>query len=364
MVIVTHPAEDISGSSQADGLEKSLTRTMRVEGESLAEIMDSPLIPQVNSRHPQNSIYYLKNISFSKVGNLGRRMQFSVELSYSNGSAKGGSNPDAESAGKDPWDWGASNLSITHSSEQVPVTHGYDEYGQKKLLTNTAGMPLKVTSSQYIKQISFTFCVKAKMQKRSLINKAPINSKPSINREAVRVAGVDIPAYCGMLLPMNADLVTERDDKGDISRRYWQIKATIICNYRGHIKKALNVGTLANTYDDNGKVRQWFQPIHQYTPWTSIDSNEQTKTKPKWGSIDDVMAAQKVFDEEVKRNTDYQGPKKIPHIQITEPLPLDKNGCVYDDSIINPVIFPPLIISWFERLPESWAKFNLPKEPL
>lgn len=365
MVIVTHPAEDRDGNATSQNRERTLKRMMRVEGDSLSEIMESTKIPQVNSRLPGNSMYWLKDISYSVVGNLGRRVQCNVELSYSNSipTFSGGSSRGSDDKeDKPPWKLGAQNLSVTHASEQAPVMYGYDAGGNRVSLVNTASCPLTITGAQYIKQFSFTYCVREKAS-HNLV--APVNSEPTINRDYVLVAGISIPAYCGMLLPMTADLVVERDSEGAELRRYWQIKATIIYNHRGHVKRALNVGTLAMFKDKNGDIPKIPRPVYQFTPWKSVEVEHQITTSPVWGSIDDLMRAQRDWEDiYFNANPTQASAPKIPYNQVTEPVPLDNDGCVDQKALIDPKYNPVKKLEWFEYAPSSWRKWNLPKEAL
>lgn len=343
MVIITHKAEDVDASFSGD--VTTITRRMRVEGDSLMEIVQSPKIPRKNSRHPQNSTFQVTGINFTPSGNIGRRVQAMIQLTYSNEGNVGGD------GSKDPWELDAQDVQVNYTTESAPLLTGYDKDGKSGQMLNRAGCRLEVQTQRYLRQVTFSFAVKAKST-----GEAPTNNRPLINKDSVQVAGYTFAPFEAMLMPMSATFVADVDDEGEVYRRYWKMSATILENDRTWQRKVLNVGTLARFKEGEAP-----RPIYQYTPWVAGKSDiENAKISPRFGSIDDVIAAQIAYEGD---SANEKG-KMIPYNEITEPMPLDEKGMLYLPAIENPQKYPYMNIRYFEYVPTSWAKWNLPKKRL
>lgn len=339
--------EDRSGSS--DKNISTIESEMIVEADNIAEAMGAAIIPQYGSRHPHNARLYLTNRSFEPVGNVGRRVQLSVKLTFSDESDATTLAADAD---KDPWDLGAQNVQVSYTTETAPIKYGYRTDGSLRQLKNSAGSRLLIEGQRNIRQISFMFCVKAKKS-----GEAPINDKEIINSRTETVAGYTFEPYTAKLMPMNATFINEVDEDGKDKRSYWQIEAVILENKNSWQRQALNVGTMAKFSPEKPA-----QPIYQYTPWSSTDDSVNLKEKPKFGSIDDVIAAKfsyaKLFaDSEKQSRFDM-----LPYQEITEPLPLLPDGTVYEQALIDPENNSYYVVSYFETKPASWSQWNLPRK--
>ena len=256
---------------------------------------------------------------------------------------------------KDPWELAAQNVQVSYSTENVPLLFGYKGDGTMIQLLNSAGSRLLIEGQRIIRQISFSYCVKA-----GRTGEAPINDRVIINAKTEKTAGYTFKPFTAMLMPMNATFVQDVDDNGDIYRRYWQIEAVIMENASTWVRRALDVGTKALFGD-----KKIPQPIYQYYEWTNPDANANFEVPPSFGSISDVERAKMHFADiggGVRSNSEDWNKRydMVPYNEMTEPLPLN-NGKIYLDAIKDPEKYPYKTINYFENKPGSWAKWNLPK---
>lgn len=346
-VTIKHPMEDRSGSS--DKNTSTIESELIVEADNIAEAIASSIVPQYGARHPSNARLRLVSRSFEPVGNVGRRVQLSVKLTFSDESDATTLAVDAD---KDPWDLDAQNVQVSYSTEPFPLKYGYDTDGSLCQLKNSAGSRLLIEGQNTIRQISFMFCVKAKKS-----GEAPINDVEVINSTTETVAGYTLKPYHAKLMPMNATFVNEVDENGRDKRSYWQIEAVILENNKTWLRKALDVGTMAKFAPDKPA-----QPIYQYTPWTSTNDGENMLIKPKFGSIDDVIAAKKAYSDKFADSEKQSRFDMLPYQEITEPLPLTEDGRVYEQALIDPENNEYNVVAYFETKPASWSQWNLPKK--
>lgn len=336
-------------SGNCDGNATTIECELIAEADSISDLIASGIVPHYGTRHPNNARLRMVQSSFEPVGNIGRKMQISVKLTYTDESNAATLAADAD---KDPWDLDAQNVHVTYTTETTPIKYGYRTDGSLRQLKNSAGSRLLIEGQRTIRQISFMFCVKAKKS-----GEAPINDKEIINSRTETVAGYTFEPYTAKLMPMNATFINEVDEDGKDKRSYWQIEAVILENKHSWQRQALNVGTMAKFSPEKPA-----QPIYQYTPWSSTDDSVNLKEKPKFGSIDDVIAAKfsysKLFaDSEKQSRFDM-----LPYQEITEPLPLLPDGTVYEQALIDPENNQYYVVSYFETKPASWSQWNLPRK--
>ena len=341
-VTITHKAEDVSASSE--GKVTTVERVMIAEADSIIEIATSKAIPQPDSRHPYDSTFKLINRNFEQVGNVGRRVQSRITLTYSN-------EGNVDDGKKQPWELDAQNVQVGYTTEPSPLLYGYNREGIRLQLLNSAGSRLLIEGQSIIRQISFTFCVK---DGRS--GEAPINNAAIINKSSEKAAGYTFEKFCAMLMPMNANFIQDVDDEGEIYRRYWQIEAVILENNNSWEREALDVGTMAVFKDGEAA-----QPIYQYTPWTSLDPTKNLGIAPTFGSIDDVLRAKIRLANSGSSSDWNKNFDSLPYSEVTEPLPLI-NGRVYIEAIKNPQAYPYKKGAYFESKPGSWNKYDLPSK--
>ena len=349
MVIITHKPEEQSYNMTDN--QCTIERLMQVEGDSFMDIVNSDKIPQHGSRHPASSLFSVSGVSIEPVGNVGRRVQAAVRVTYTNNSATNyGSAGNRNDGGKDPWKLGATDVSEDYTTERVPLRYGYDNNGNYFQLRNSAGSRLEIETDRIIRQVSFSFAVKA-----SQSGEPPLNNKAIINSGAEKVAGYTFTPYSAMLMPMKAAYVVDVDDDGDVYRRYWNITAVILEHPVSWVRKALDVGRMAK-FKQNG----FLQPIYQYSPWTSKKDEDNLKVQPKFGSIDDVVAAKIKYADLWAGSERASRFDSLPYNEVTEPLPLS-GGQVYEDALRDPAKKPIREIEYYEYKPGAWSRWNLPK---
>nr|DAU43653.1 MAG TPA: hypothetical protein [Caudoviricetes sp.] len=354
----------------------TFTHVIQFQGNSLMEIMTSRLLPVRGSRHPQNSAFYLDSIDIEPIGNLKRGCQALATLTYSNGSEL------LRDFSGDPWDLGAQNFTSNHVSVSKPLLKGWQyikgeglERDQVKevLNLNTAGSRILAETTENIREISFTYCVKAKP-----LRDFDGNDEPIINKKTEKVAGIQIPARTGLLLPLSASFITEYEGAGDkVRRQYWEVSATIQIKKSGWSKDELNIGTMCFYKDKTtGEVVRIPQAIFRYTPWVSSKDEGNIKVRPVFGSIDDVIRAKNTYAKKVsgydpegtspptgEQEKNYQSAwDKLPYEEVTEPMPLREDGTLFTEALEDPVKNPYLILKIYDAQMGSWNAFNLPRK--
>lgn len=367
--------EDRGASVDSSGAT-TFTHVIQFQGDSLMEIMTSRLLPSRGSRHPQNSAFYLDSIDIEPNGNLKRRCQALATLTYSNGSEL------LRDFTGDPWDLGAQNFTSNYVSVSKPLLKGWqyiegkglqrDELREVQNL-NTAGCRILAETSENIREISFTYCVKAKLS-----GDFDGNDTAIINKKTEKVAGIQIPARTGLLLPLSANFITEYEGSGNrVRRKYWEVSATIQIKKNGWSKDELNIGTLSFPKDNTtGKAIRIPQAIFRYTPWVSKKDEDNIRVRPVFGSIDDVIRAKNVYAKAVsgydpegtvppagEQEKNYQSAwDKLPYEEVTEPMPLREDGTLFTEALEDPVNNPYLVLKIYDAPIGSWNAFNLPEK--
>lgn len=352
--------EDRQMQTDSNGVT-TFTHVMQLEGDSLMEIGTSRLLPQRGSRHPQNTAFYLDSIEITPNGNKNRGVQALATLTYSNGAEL------VQDFTGDPWDLGAQNFTSNYLPISRPFITGYNSKGEIVMNLNTAGCQITAETTGYIREISFTYCVRARSS-----GDFEGTEEPIVNKSSERVAGILIPARTGLLLPMGAHFITEREGGGDkIKRQYWEVSATIQINKKGWTKDELNVGTMCYFKDKTtGQVVRKPQAIFSYTPIN--EKNE--RQEPKFGSIDDVIEAQETY---AKLQMPNFSPKtatmddwgkfnslkdQVSYQEVTEPMPLRADGTLYEEAIKDPVTNRYLVVKIYDSKIASWNSYDLPKK--
>ena len=358
--------EDSSFNVDAHGVT-TLNRTMIVEAESLMEIATSNVIPQRGARHPDNTAFYLDTIDISPIGNKNRKIQARASLVYNNSAEL------LKEFHEDPWDLGAQNFNSSYQPVTIPFISGYNENGDIIQNINSAGCRIAAETNKFIREITFTYCVKGRANRDFEGAEEPV-----INKKTTKVAGVSIKAMTGLLLPQNATFITEYEETGDkIKRQYWEVSTTIQINKDGWSKDELDVGTMAFFKDRSGNIVKKPRNIFSYTPWTSKDSSENLSISPKFGPIEDVISAKKTYAFSVSGYDPYSGnpapseeaPQiyqqafdEMPYSEVTEPLPLTREGLLYEEAMGDPASYPYNTIKIFDTKIASWDSFDLPRD--
>ena len=342
-------AEDRSASVDKNG-KITLKRYMQFEADSITDIVLSTLLPQVGSRHPDHTGFYLESVGeFSKTGNRDRGVQALVPLVYVNTISPSS----AMHFGGEPWELGAQNVQISFIEQKKPLINGHAIDGTTLVqCLNSAGCQILAETTETIMVLSFMFSVKAKTT-----NDWNSNFSPVINKSTETVAGITIPEYMGKLLPMQANYVVEYESNGTtVKRRYWNYNAQIQISPSGWANRLLDVGTMAKFKNEDGTLRKYPENIYKYTPWKSADAAENMKVAPKFGNIDAVINAMKEYWAATG------GTDRIPYEEVTEPMPLRADGTIYEEALENPSLYPYREIELYDCEIGSWNAYNLPRE--
>lgn len=343
--------EDRGASVDSSGAV-SFSHVIQFEGDSLMEIVSSTLLPQRGSRHPQNTAFFLDSLEVQPNGNKGRRVQALATLNYSNSTEL------TRYYGGDPWDLGAQNVTETTQEAQIAFISGWDEHGNEIANVNSAGCRILSETTEPIIVLSFSYNLEAFDRREPKIAREAI-----INSSTVRVAGRKIPAKTGKLLPMEANYVPEYGAENELIREYWDVKATIQIKASGWAREELDVGTMAFFRSGSGELLRIPKNIYRYTPWTSKESSDKLRTVPKFGSIDDVIAAQENYAELFETDEEKQNAKnELPFEEITEPMPLNADGTLFMEAIAGPMVNPYNKKIIFDTVIGSWSAFDMPEE--
>ena len=358
--------EDRGLETSSEGVT-TFTRVMQLEGDSLMEIGTSKMLPQRGWRHPENSAFFLDSISIDPNGNKGRKVQALATLVYNNSAEL------LKEFNEDPWDIGAQNFNSRYVSITEPFIYGYNKDGKVIQNLNSANCRIIAETNRYIREITFHYAVEEKSSRDFEGTDEAI-----INKSSITVAGVKIEPLTGLLLPFDVRNVIEYEPTGDkIKRQYWDVYATIQINKNGWARRELNVGTMCFfKVNQTSKISRVPKQIYTFTPWRSKNSDENLKTQPRFGSIDDVISAKNYYasimsgyspETATEPATDDQTQKyqiawdSLPFSEVTEPMPLYGDGTIYEQAIYNPSQFPYLELKIYDTKISSWKKFDLPK---
>ncbi|MCQ2377762.1 MAG: hypothetical protein MJ016_00940 [Victivallaceae bacterium] len=322
------------------------------EADDLMELVTSKKLPMEGARLRGNSAYFLTSREVEVVGNGNtskvRGIQARVTLTYTL------STDVIRMYSKDPWDIGAQNVNIQFSSITVPLTTGFTVSGKEIPIVNTAKCPIAAETSEYIKELHFTYCQRAIPGNNRGFPK--IAEEPSRNASTYQIAGTTIPAKCGKILPQTARYIAEYNEDETIFREYWEIDTTILIRKRkyGWSLDLLNIGTSAFTDDSDGKV----VAIWRYFPWT-----KDAKTKePKFGSYQTASNARETYAAscgEVGSDEYAKAFNEFPMEEVTEPFPLDKAGKI-DTGAMETGNYLTLEVCDCDTM--SWNQFSMPAD--
>lgn len=345
-----------SGDGQDSSGKQTFTRSMGFTfdpaRDTVVDLMQSNFYPQAGSVHPIYTQWTLDNVSaIDVVRSPEGRDEMWLTGKYVRGGRSGGASQQKDVP---PWKLGAQNFQSAVEQQQTKQVLQLFSKDQNKWIpyVNTAGCRLIRMRNETIRVISFDMNYEYKGKLRVK------NAWERLNGDSVKVCSVSIPAYCGKLMPMSSSLHTVYENDGKtVKWKYETVHVTIKINQHTWIIEDLNVGRLAKFPVEEGGDQTMLAPIFQYTPWLSKDPAANAKIKPRFGSIDNVVAAQKAYETATGDKS-----TKIPFSQVDEDLPLNKNGGIYQEAINDPENNPYLTISGYETEGESWNKYDLPKE--
>ncbi|OQA85345.1 MAG: hypothetical protein BWY31_01981 [Lentisphaerae bacterium ADurb.Bin242] len=326
--------------TDSDG-RTTVTRKIVYEGDvddTILNVTTSPLYPQLDSALSQNANFFLDTIELEHQGTTPNLFEANATYKTSNSSTK---------LRKDqkPWDLGIIDWDINFQDVPIPYTHGYDEKGNWVQNLNSAGSPIVADTTVSMPIITFSFNVKS--AKPVLYNTVPV-----LNKNEVLLNKYTIPKYCGKLMPVGVKEIKVYKNDGTLDYEYYHCSVTILVMFKTWEDMFLDVGTLA-IYMVDGKPAKG--AIFKYTPWVKKEPEEQIKTVPKFGSIDEVVKAKNIY-EKVEKG----GFSKLPWEEVTEPMPLNKDGTIFTDAITKPETNPYNTVNRYPCKPVSWTAYGFP----
>lgn len=343
--------KDAGFTIDANGV--TLQRRMMLFGNSLQDILSGVTLPQYGSRHPNNSRLRLTSSTCNEVGNLNGKCQALWEGSYTTSSASFTSNSE-----KDPWELAAQNLSAISFSIREAMTEYWNEELEhiEHPLRNTANDLIEMEQELYGKEYSFVFCQRAKSTPPA------VNDAPLLNSSKIKVAGVTIEQYRGLLLPISFRHIKDTDSKGN-ERSYYEISVTIKEHPRGWLRTLENIGVLARPAKDEPS-----EPIYRYTPWVSENLAENIKVKPKIGTLANVIEAKHKYANIISPDGNKAGGdaatkywnawQELPYSEVTEPMYLDADGLIDTAALVDGTKGQQK--KFYEYAAANWSQFNLP----
>ena len=343
-----------------DGVEssgkKSATRYLVYscdKGDSTMLLAESNLIPKIGDVHPNYTRWTVESISKPKYSEGKPEFHFEIKYSYGGSDSSGGGASGSENV--PPWELGAQNVKTTPIPIEMPIRQLYDAKAQKWIpFKNTAGNILQRMGKFYAVQLTFTLNYK---HKAGRWQEARIYH--SINNNAMVVCNISVGRHKGRMMPFTPTLHTVYENDGKTVKWEYETVDYTIEILPGNIDYSwmiseLNVGRLAR-FKRNGKLSDP-EPIYSYTPWKKPGDENKIDIETQYGGIKEVQAAQNAF-------FNAGGKTKIPWSQVDENMPLDKDGTIltsalkYSEDGMNEY----LKIEGFDVVPESWAKYGLPR---
>lgn len=304
--------DSTSFSVDQDG-KGTLKVIYQVEGDSLADIVKSTdVFPKLNSEHDEIQGVYLNSVDISPNGNLDRKVQALATLTY-------GEKADEHTAGGSggepgtTYHTGITSINISYNESTRPLMEAYAANGKKYQLLNSAGCRIEAETTEMIMNLTVNYRTH---------NLPQLLTNPIINKTDEKIAGFTVSAYTGKLMPISVSYSTE----DEVS--FYECSLQVLVHPRSWEIQFLNVGTMCYWKDSSGNIIKQPANIYRYTPWTSAEMTDNMKIQPKYGSIDDVIAAQKAYWNAVGDKNE-----KIPYEEVTEPMPLERDGTLRLSSI-------------------------------
>lgn len=241
-------------SASVNNGEATIHRYLFFEAESpnedAADILGLTIFPQKNSAHPLHpSFKYYGNAQISPVTNSKKYWMADLEYSSSDPNAK---DADGNKVTQDtkPWKLKPTAIHFSYPENTVAFTAAYNSNGNKYdkdgnvlvPVVNSAGDPFAAETSVRDLQLGFTFATQ---------NWDPgeaMQYANSINSKEIKVVGITIPAFCGLLMPPECSYVTVYEENStNIKWQYWNVTINILLNYSGTrmTRRLLDVGDRA-----------------------------------------------------------------------------------------------------------------------
>ena len=331
-----------------------IVREKGISAASLKEAIDSKMIPEYGTRHPDFPALRMISGSVTRTGNDGGQWQGFWTGTYASSSVGG-----TMGSATEPWDLGATDYSVEPFPIEIPMDGGYSTDGKYHQLRNTAGIMMQRQHTIYGAEHSFIFC------KKNNGTRPKFNQHAIVNSSTAKIAGETFEEDTAMLMPPSVALRTEYNEDGTVKRSYWEIAVKVRVHPFTWITDTLNVGTMARFKDDKGNLINTPAPIYKYTPWNKAKPEENFGIKPLFGSLQDVVKAKHTYallvSKGVQNDAYYQAYNSLPWEEVTEPLPLALDGTIYTAAMENPDTNKYLTIDLFETDYGSFSQYSLPK---
>lgn len=251
-------------SASVNNGEATIHRYLFFEAESpnedAADILGLAIFPQKNSAHPLHpSFKYHGNAQISPVDKSKKYWVADLEYSTSEPNAK---DADGNKVTQDtkPWKLKPTDIDFFYPENTVAFTAAYNSNGKKYdndgnvlvPVVNSAGDPFAAETSVRDLQVSFTFA------SQNWNPGEAMQYANSINSKEIKVVGITIPAFCGLLMPPKCSYITVyKENSTSIKWQYWSVTANILINYSGTrmTRRFMDVGDRArfaaiNLYGD------------------------------------------------------------------------------------------------------------------
>lgn len=312
------------------------------------DIVTSTYYPQLKSAMPDSSSFKLDSRSLQKLGDTPPRWM--ATLTYARGGDVSGEYKFNE-GDTPPWELDAQDFQTNWIEAEVPFDSGWDKDWEKKDIRNSAGSRILASRKIYILNITFNYNIR---NTKDII----LNDTAVLNKRKEKVAGVGIEAYAGLLMPISTHHYTVYESDGEtVKWEYLNCNVSILIHPEGWMRSFLDVGNIARFKNKENKLV--LGAIYRYFPWTSKNDSENLKTLPKYGSINDVIAARDAYE---KIGGEWL---KLPYEEVTEPMPLNEDGTIFEDAILgvdnNLAELPEYRrLKFYDTKAVSWKGYNLP----
>ena len=333
-------------SSGKQSFIRKVAVTYDPQRDTVVDLQESSFFPEVGSVHPTYTQWTLESISTPILNDNPAEIWF--DCTYTRNILTPAKPKDTP-----PWELGVQDFQTNTFDIMVPVKRIFKprEFGgdgQWHDYTNSAGAPLLREMPVPVEQITFT------MNYRHREGKDPEQVRTySYNAKKEKVCNRPIDPYCGKLLPTSSSLHTVYDNDGKtVKWQYDAVRYTIQIHGLTWKISDLNVGTYCVW--ENSKGEKYKGPVYKFPDWKGGDI---TTAKPTFGSMEQLIATRKRYldaDRANHKSSDF------PWDEFTESVPLDGNGGLYLDALLNGKEY--LKVEGFEREGESWSKYDLPEK--
>lgn len=283
------------------------------DGEGLTELRKHKLFPALGDAHPELSAFRASSIRTTPACD-GRKNKYEVEISYTAASA-------ASSSGtvyNQPFD-----LTLSTIEKVVPFEFSYDLMNDAnrplRPVVTTAGTAISANTIQTSLLLRFSYNL------RSFNPRWILEVADTVNKNPVKVCGLDIPAECGLIKTVAAEIVQE---DGNSLNSIFRVDVAMEIAPDGFIRTFPNRSVCYRGANGN--------PVRIYTAVDSLGN-------PVFGS-DKTIARIAAADSAP--------------VPVDEPLWLSASGKILAQQNITPGAEN--FLRFKEKRPHSWAQLSLP----